>query len=49
MFCSQCKKEMEYVDLETDSLADDPYYYCNGCDRVVFVADLPDDHPDKRR
>lgn len=49
MICSQCKKEMEYVDKEVDSFADDPYYYCEECDETIYVIDLPDDHPDKRR
>lgn len=49
MICPQCRKEMEYVDKETDWLTDSPYYYCSKCDRTIYLDELPNNHPDKRK
>ena len=46
MVC-ECGKEMEYVSKEDDWLIDSPYFYCDDCDRTVYLDDLPENHPER--
>ena len=46
MIC-KCGKEMEFVDSEEDPLMDDSYFYCEDCDETIYLADLPENHPER--
>lgn len=48
MLCPDCEVTMEYLDPETDWLTDAPQFECPKCGKVIYLDELPEDHPERK-